>query len=133
MDTKLLSKLFGREPRWQGACTLILDAEAGIQTLGADSIGASATKSYAPRLVSGRIMADSVCLMEDGSALLVVQQHKQRQATGEETVKQSLIVIDPARIVAVEFLDTAPLAALGMATPMLRGGSHPGTSLRPSY
>jgi hypothetical protein len=131
MDTRLLTKLFGSEQRWQGPCSVILDAEAGIQTIGADSIGASATKSYAPRLVSGRVVADSVCMLADCSALLVVQLQKYRQVTGEEIVRQALVIIDTKHVVAVEFFDYAALNALGMHPPPTRTNSHPGTTLRP--
>jgi len=31
---------------------------------------------YAPRCVSGRVATDSVCLLKDGSALVVVHQYK---------------------------------------------------------
>jgi len=131
MDARLLHKLFGTEQRWQGPCSIILDAEAGIQTIGTDSIGASATKSYAPRLVSGRIAADSACLLADCSAMLVVQLQKLRQLTGEEIARQAVVIIDPSHVVAVEFFDYSPLGALGMQPPPTRANSHPGTSLRP--
>jgi hypothetical protein len=133
MDATLLGKLFGTESLWQGPCTVLLDAEAGIQTLGADSIGPSATKSYAPRLVSGRIQADSVCWLPDGKALLTVQQQKVRQGNGEEVTKQTLLVMDPAHVVAIEFLDANPLTTLGVARPALRSGSHSGLYPRPAY
>src|SRR5207253_1803695 len=51
MDARLLGKLFGHEQRWHGPCTVIVDSDASIIAIGADSIGSSATKSYAPRLV----------------------------------------------------------------------------------
>ena len=132
MDVALLRKLFDREPRWQGPCTLILDAEATIQAIGPDSMGASATKSYAPRAVSGRIPADAVHLTPDGTALVAVQQQKIRQTTGEEVVKSILTVADPARVIAVEFTDLGPLAALGIAPPVARAASHLGLAPRPA-
>jgi len=132
MNPALLQKLFGTESRWQGPCTLILDADAVVQTLGADSIGPSAVKNYAPRLVSGRITADVICLTPDGTALLVVQQQK-ISTGGGEVVKQILLVIDPARLVAVEFVDTAVLTLLGVAPPPLRPTSHAGTHVRPGH
>ena len=103
MDARLLGKLFGHEQRWHGPCTVIVDSDASIIAIGADSIGSSATKSYAPRLVSGRIIADSVCFLLEGSALLTIQQQKIRQGPSEEITKQSLTVIDANRIIAVEF------------------------------
>jgi hypothetical protein len=131
MDSRLLGKIFGTEQRWQGPCTVIIDADAGIQTVGADSIGASATKSYAPRLVSARVLADGVCLLGDCSALAIIQQQKNRQPTGEEIIRQALLIIDPGHVVGVEFFDYTPLGALGLQLPPARSNSHPGTALRP--
>jgi hypothetical protein len=133
MNISLLNRLFGEELYWQGPCTIVLDAEAAVQSLGADSIGASATKSYAPRLVSGRITADAACLMAGGEALLAVQQQKVRQSSGEEVIKQTLNILDPAHVVAVEFYDTSALEKLGITPPPVRSTSHPGTGLRPGY
>jgi hypothetical protein len=132
MDAALLGKLLGKESQWHGPCTIIIDAAAAIQTLGTDSIVASAAKIYAPRLVSGRILADSVQLLPDESALLILQQQKIRQGPAEEIVKQTLTVVEPKYVVAVEFLNTAPLTNLGISPPPSRSGSHPGTFMRPS-
>src|ERR1700686_859244 len=109
MDIALLGKLFGREQRWHGPCTVILDAEATMYALGQDAIVGGGAKQYAPRMISGRVMADSVCLTADGTALLLLQQQKIRQQTGEEIVKQTLTITDPAHVVALEFLDAGPL------------------------
>src|SRR5260370_12471615 len=127
LDSAILTKIFGNDQSWQGPCTVILDAEASVQTLGADSIGASATKSYAPRLVSGRILADSVCFLADQKALLAVQLQKTRHPTGEEVIRPTLTIMDPARVVAVEFFHTAPLTNLEVRQPHLRHRSHPGS------
>jgi hypothetical protein len=132
MDGNLLGKLFGREQKWQAPCTVILAAEAALKNHGADSIVSGGVKMYAPRTVSGRVSADAVCLVQDASALLIVQQQKVRQDTGEETVKQSLTVVDPSQVAAVEFLDTAPLASLGLTPPVIRGSS-PGFSHQGIY
>ena len=134
MDIGLLSRLFGRDQQWQGPCVVILDAEASVQTVGGDSIAGGGAKVYAPRTVSGRISADSVCMLADGSAVLLLQQVRIRQPTGEELVKQTLTIADPANIVAVEFAETVPLAlhALGLAAPPVRAaGSQTGTTTRP--
>lgn len=118
MNTALLGKIFGSEQRWLGACTIVLDADATVQTTGVDSIVGGGAKSYAPRLVSGRIAADAVCLVPgDGSALVILQQQKTRGSSGEETVKQALIIADVAHVVAVEFPDMQPLANLGLTLP----------------
>ncbi len=86
--------------------------------------------SYAPRLVSGRIAADAVCFLLEGSALLTIQQQKIRQGPSEEIVKQSLTVIDASHIIAVEFQDTSHLSAFGLGAPTLRTGSQSGVNLR---
>jgi hypothetical protein len=136
MHAAVLDKLFGREESWHGPCTIILNAGAALQTHGSDSIVSGGVKMYAPRTVSGRVNADAVCLLRDNAALLIVQQQKHRQDTGEETIKQHLTVADPAAVVAVEFLDTQPLDLLGVPAPTVRTGpgrlSFPGTSQRPT-
>jgi len=134
MDAGLLSKLFGKSQEWQGPCVVVIDAEASVQTVGADSVAGGGTKLYAPRAVSGRIAADSVLLLQDGSALLLIQQFRVRQATGEEVVKQTLTVADPRRVVAVEFAEgsTWALQAMGLTAPPIRpAGSHSGIITRP--
>jgi hypothetical protein len=134
MQTALLQKIFGADSRWQGPCILILDADAAVQTLGADNIGPSAIKQYAPRLISGRVPADQACLTSDGAALLVLQQHKVPQgAGGGEVIRQTLLVLDPARLVAVEFADMALLGQFGVVAPPVRPSSHPGTYHRPGH
>ena len=90
MDAGLLSKLFGSDQRWHGACTVIMNAEAALRTHGSDSIVSGGVKMFAPRTVSGRINADAVCLLQDHSALLIIQQQKVRQDTGEDVIKQFL-------------------------------------------
>jgi hypothetical protein len=122
MQAALLGKLFGPDEKWHGPCTIIMNAEAALRMHGSDSIVSGGLKMYAPRTVSGRITADAVCLLPDNSALLIVQQHKCRQDTGEENIKQLLTVADPAAVVAVEFLDVQPLELLGVAAPTLRTG-----------
>ncbi|MGE3804250.1 MAG: hypothetical protein AB7K24_06225 [Gemmataceae bacterium] len=129
MNAGLLVKLFGREQRWMGACTIILNADANIQQQGTDSIVGGGAKSYAPRMVSGRILADAVCLLQDASALIIIQQSKHRAPTGEEKVLQMMTIADTAAVVAIEFSDTAALPGLGLSSPPIRTtGSHHGTS-----
>jgi len=119
MDAGLLVKFFGNEGEWFGACVVILDADAGIKTSGPDSILSGGVKSYAPRLVSGRVQADAVCLLPDQTALLTVQQVRVKQSTGEISTKQTLTVIDPRHVVAIEFNDFSALDALGISVPAL--------------
>ncbi|GIW81032.1 MAG: hypothetical protein KatS3mg105_2839 [Gemmatales bacterium] len=127
MITAVLGKIFGREQRWSGPCTIVLDGEASIQALGTDSIIGGGAKQYAPRMVSGRILADAACLLQDGSALIALQQVRQRTPTGEETVKTFCTICDPNHVIAVEFDDTSILSSFGLAPPPIRpGGSHHG-------
>lgn len=134
MDSGLLAKMFGQAQEWQGPCTIVLDAEASIQTVGSDSIQGGGTKTFAPRVISGRVVADHVCLLKDNSALVILQQHKIRLATGEDTFKQVLTVVDAKRVVGVEFPEAMPLIlqALGVGMPPARAsGSHSGVVTRP--
>jgi hypothetical protein len=135
MDATLLGKLFGPDQKWHGPCTVILTAEAALRVHGSDSIGSGGLKIYAPRTVSGRISADGVSLLGDASALLIIQQQKVRQETGEESIKQFLTVVDPTVVAAVEFTDTTPLADLGVAAPAVRpmpgSFSHQGLYSKP--
>jgi len=133
VDAQLLGTLFGRQQQWQGPCIIILDASAAIQTIGNDSVQGGGLKVFAPRTVSGRISADAACFLSDGSALVAVQNYKIRQATGEETFKQTVTVLSPAHVVAVEFADAAPLEDLGLPVPPPKptSGSNPGTQQRP--
>ena len=123
MDVNLLVKLFGQDQRWHAPCTVLVDAEASIQTIGSDSIVSGGAKVYAPRTISGRIAADTVSLVSDGSALLVLQQFRTRQSTGEEITRQTLLIIDPAHVVGLEFTDLMPLSTLGIDQPMIRTGT----------
>jgi hypothetical protein len=123
MDLGLLGKLFGRDQQWLGPCTVTLNAAVAIQTAGNDAIAGGGAKVYAPRSVSGRVAANAVCFLRDGSALLMLQQQKTRTPTGDEVVKQVLTVADPARVVAVEFESGDPLAAFGLTAPPLKVGT----------
>lgn len=128
MNAALLVKIFGREQRWHGPCVVVMDAEAAVQSLGVDSIIGGGTKNYAPRMVSGRVLADALCVLQDGSTVVILKQEKVRATTGEETVKQTVTVADAAHVVAIEFLDNAVLGSLGLGAPPVRlGGSHHGT------
>lgn len=133
MDAALLGRLFGREQGWKGPCTVIVNADAVVQTTGHDSVAGGGNKVYAPRVISGRIMADGVSMLKDGTGLILIQQVKIRQATGEEIFKQSLFVVDPAQVVAIEFPDNSALASVGLPVPIIKAsGSHPGTQ-RPAF
>src|SRR5438309_2088297 len=62
MNVKLLGKLFGIDGRWSGPCTVIVDADADVQSISNDSIVQGGMKSFAPRLITGRVTADAVRL-----------------------------------------------------------------------
>ena len=79
------------------------------------------------------IAADTVCLINEGKTLLIIQQQRTRQGPNEELTKHTLTVVDCAHVVAVEFPDTTPLAGLGITAPAIRTGSHSGTMQRPVY
>jgi hypothetical protein len=134
MNAALLSKIFGRDQQWHGPCTVLMHGEAAVTSHGVDSLLGGGTKQYAPRVISGRIQADAVCLLHDGSALLLVQQQKMKQTTGEETVKQLLTVADTSFVMGVEFPDTGNLSVLGVNPPATRltsSGSHHGNTPPP--
>lgn len=131
MDAGLLVKLFGADSGWKGPCIVVLDATATVNITGPDSIAAGGLKVYAPRLASGRIEADAVCLLPEESALLVVREHRVRTPSGGDETRCTLTVIDFAHIVAVEFANLDPLQPLSVETPQLnRNGEYrPGTLL----
>jgi hypothetical protein len=117
MDASLLSMLFGTSKPWHGPCTVIVDAEASVQTIGTDSIVQGGTKLFAPRLITGRVSADAVRLLPNNNALLLVRKLVIRQHTGEDIINHQLIIVDTAHVVAVEFSDLNPLTALRVDPP----------------
>lgn len=126
VDIGLLAKFFP-SGTWHGSCTIILDADATVNITGPDSIVSGGMKVYAPRLVSGRIAADAVCLIPAEKSLAIVLQSKSRRSTGEETVQHTLIVCDVGHIVAIEFTDLKGLQALGLPEPVI----NPNNEYRP--
>jgi hypothetical protein len=117
MNAKLLGKYFGTDRQWRGPCVVVLSADAAIQATGNDSILHGGAKSYAPRLISGRVHADAACLLPDENAVLLVQTQRIRQATGEDLTQRTLVVVDLEHVAAVEFPDIEPLAAFGVGPP----------------
>jgi hypothetical protein len=117
MNAGLLGKYFGAERQWRGPCVVVITADAAIQTTGADSILHGGAKSYAPRLISGRVPADSACLLGEEQVLLLVQTQRIRQATGEDLTQRTLLVVDLQHVAAVEFPNIEPLAAFGVRPP----------------
>ena len=76
---------------------------------------------------------DSLDRVQEDVTNLLRDQHKIRQGPNEEILKQTLTVIDPAHIIAVEFGDTVHLGGFGMSAPALRSGSQTGVALRPGF
>jgi hypothetical protein len=124
MDSGLLKKLFGPSPSWHGPCVVLVDAETSVKTTGPDSIVAGGTKSYAPRITSGRVAADAVCYQSEHHALLVVQRNRSKGHTGEDVLHQTLVILDTAHVVGVEFESIDRLAGLGLSTPPLPDKPH---------
>jgi len=124
MDSGLLKTLFGPTVTWHGSCVVLVDAESSVRAAGQDSIVAGGTKSYAPRVTSGRVHADAVCYFADFNALLIVQRTKGRQHTGEDILNQTLVVVDVNHVVGVEFDGLDRLAALGLPAPPVPDKPH---------
>jgi hypothetical protein len=116
VQAALLTKLFGTR-KWHGPCTVVLDADASIQTSGTDAIVNAGVKMFAPRLISGRVAVDAVSYLPEEDALVLVQQVRIRQAGGEDAFQQTVHVADSAHVAAVEFPDGKCLSALGLPEP----------------
>jgi hypothetical protein len=117
MDSGLLKQLFGPARAWHGACVVLVDAETSVKTSGPDSIVTGGVKSYAPRVTSGRVMADAVCYHPELNALLAVQRFRTKNHTGEDLIQQTLVVLDIGHVVGVEFDSVEHLADLGLKAP----------------
>ncbi len=128
MDAGLVERLLGGDRRWAGRCVLVLAADASVQSAGPDTMLSGGVKHYAPRQASGRVEADAVCLLADLRAVVVLQQHVHRDATGMEHVRQTLFVADLGHVVGFEFPHAGPLRALGLTAPPLEddGEYRPG-------
>ncbi|QVL31882.1 hypothetical protein KIH39_24095 [Telmatocola sphagniphila] len=118
MDLGLLIKIFGESQSWHGPCIAIVAADASVKTPGPDHIMGGGNKVYAPRITSGRVSADAICLLPDQRALLVIQRSRHKQTTGEESLQESLLVLDIGHLVGLEFENTRVLRQLGLAAPL---------------
>ena len=129
MDAGLLQKLLGGDRAWSSPCIVILNAEAAVKTPGPDTIMSGGLKNYAPRYSTGRIEADSCCLLREESALLVLQQQAFKDSTGETCIKQMLMIVDTKHVVGLEYNHIRPLESLGIPAPLLAEGHEyrPGT------
>lgn len=117
MHPGLLAKLFGSDGRWAGPCTVVLDAEVNVQQVGTDSIVQGGLKSYAPRLITGRVAANHVRWQPETGTIFLVQNFVVRQHTGEDIHNQTLLIVDAEHVAAVEFSDLRALATLGIPAP----------------
>jgi hypothetical protein len=129
MNAGLLQQLLGGNRTWSPPCVVILDAEAAVKTPGPDTIMSGGLKNYAPRYSTGRIDADSCCLLREESALLVIQQQAFKDSTGETCLKQTLTIVDLEHVVGLEYNHFRPLEAIGIPAPLLAEGHEyrPGT------
>ena len=117
MQASLLEKVFGNNKKWSGPCILVLDADATVQASGTDAIVNAGAKMYAPRLITGRINADSVCFLPDEASLVVLQWERIRQATSKDQFQQTVAILDVNHVAALEFSDGTVLEALGLSSP----------------
>jgi hypothetical protein len=116
MHAGLLAKIFA-PGAWHGPCTVLLDADASVSTTGPDSVVSGGVKMYAPRIITGRVSADAACFLPDQSCLVMVQQTRSRQQTGEEVVRHTVMVVDSNHIAGVEFVELDVLETLGLKDP----------------
>jgi hypothetical protein len=124
MDSGLLEKLFGSGTGWHGPVTVLVDAATSIRTSGPDAIVAGGAKSWAPRITSGRVVADAVAYDPKHNALLVVQRAKVKQSTGEDVLQQTLVILDNVHVVGVEFDSVSRLEGLGLPIPPMPDKPH---------
>jgi hypothetical protein len=117
VDAGFLERLLGGSRTWSGPCTVILDADAAVSTPGPDTLITGGQKSYAPRVASGRMNADSVLLLKDERVLLATEEVRFKDATGQSRVKRTLAVVDVAHIIGLEFGNLAHLKLLGVGPP----------------
>lgn len=117
MHVNAMNKLFGAQKQWVGPCTVIVNAEAAIQSSGTDAIVNAGVKMFAPRLISGRVEADYACFLPDENSLVAIQQSRIRQAGVQDQFHQTVLVIDAAHVAGIEFSHAKPLAALGIQEP----------------
>jgi len=119
MNTRLLAKLFGPEGAWSGPCTVIVDADVSVQSIGSDSIVQGGLKSYSPRLITGRLAADAARLLPEEKAIVVVQKQVIRKNADTDVVQHKMLVVNVDHVAAVEFDGLRALETLGLPAPKL--------------
>ena len=72
--------------------------------------------SYAGSVQFG-LVADALLLLKEERVLLVVEQHRHKDGTGQSHVKQKLTIVDVTHVAGVEFNDISALKALGVGPP----------------
>jgi hypothetical protein len=117
MDASLLAMLFGSEPRWSGPCTIIVNADANIQAIGADAIVQGGVKSFSPRLITGRLQADNSLYLPKQQAIVLTRKSVVRAGGNADQVTHTLHIVDVGHVVAIEFDQLEPLTKLGIAAP----------------
>jgi hypothetical protein len=117
MNVGMIERLLGGERVWSGPCTVVLDADALLIASGADTILGGGVKSYAPRTATGRLDADTCCLLKNEGALVIARHSIHKDGTGAEQVRQTVLVADAAHVAAMEFNGTDAAKALGLSAP----------------
>lgn len=117
MNVGLLERVLGGDRTWSGPCTVVLDADAMLVSSGPDTILGGGIKSYAPRTATGRIEADSCCLLKADGAVMILRQSTHKDGTGAEQIRQTTLVADSAHVAAVEFAGTDAIKTVGLAVP----------------
>ena len=110
----------GGDRTWSKPCVVILDAEAAVKSPGPDSIVSVGIKHYAPRYSTGRLEADACCLLKDQNGLIILQQVTLKDGTGQEHVKQTLVVVDLKYVAGLEYNHTHALKVLGVPAPFIQ-------------
>jgi len=117
MDASLLANMFGVEGRWCGPCTIVVNADAHVHTIGTDAIVAGGVKAYSPRLITGRIPADNVMMLPGQRALVLHKRTVHRTGNAEDRIQTTVQVVDTDHVVAVEFENLDALKKLGLPVP----------------
>ncbi len=120
MNVGLLERLLGGDRVWSGPCAVVLDADAMLVSSGPDTILGGGIKSYAPRYSTGRLEADTCCLMKaEGALMLIARQTSHKDGTGAEQLRQTVTVADVTHVAAIEFAGNDVTKAVGLSTPPL--------------
>jgi hypothetical protein len=117
MDAGFLERLLSGSRTWSGPCVVITNASSDINVPGPDSVIAGGQRFYAPRVATGRLVADAVLLLKEDGVLLVVDQHRYKDGTGQTRLKQRLSIVGLQHVVGLEFDHVGALGILGIGDP----------------